>query len=122
MRRLTILLGLTLLFFSVAMPQERITPSEAAKYVGKRAIVCGKVASANFAARSRGRPTFLNLDCPYPNQIFTVMIWGQNRNKFEVGPERAYRGKKICVTGTIGSYRGMPQMEVNDPSQIRAEE
>jgi hypothetical protein len=60
--------------------QERISPAEAGKYVGKNATVCGQVASSNFASRSRRQPTFLNLDRPYPNQIFTALIWGENRN------------------------------------------
>src|SRR5437667_4480049 len=101
--------------------QERISPAEAAKYVGKAATVCGQVASATYAARSRGRPTFLNLDRPYPNQVFTALIWGENRGKFPTPPEKAYSGKKICVTGTISSYRGQPQIVVRDPGQITAE-
>src|SRR5438445_539843 len=48
--------------------QERISPTDAANYIGKPATVCGQVASATFAARSRGRPTFLNLDRPYPTR------------------------------------------------------
>jgi len=116
---LIVFLGLVLQVGIAA--QERISPTEASKYVGKPTIVCGQVASATFAARSRGRPTFLNLDRPYPNQIFTAFIWGENRGKFPTPPEKAYSGKKICVTGTISSYRGQPQIVVRDPGQITAE-
>jgi hypothetical protein len=98
--------------------QERISPAEAAKYVGKTATVCGQVASANFSARSRRRPTFLNLDRPYPNHIFTALIWGDDRPKFPTPPETAYSGKKICVRRTISSYQGQPQIVVSNPSQI----
>jgi len=48
-----------------------ISPAEAAKHIGEKATVCGVVASARYASRSKGQPTFLNLDKPYPNQIFT---------------------------------------------------
>jgi len=98
--------------------QERISPTDAAKYVGKNAIVCGQVASSNFASRSRRRPTFLNLDRPYPNHIFTALIWGEDRAKFSIPLEAAYSGKKICVTGMISSYKGQPEIVVRDPSQI----
>jgi hypothetical protein len=116
-------LSIITILFSVALcqgvtAQERITPADAAKYVGKNATVCGQVAGATYAARSRGRPTFLNLDRPYPNQIFTALIWGEDRGKFSSSPEKTYSGKKICVTGTISSYRGEPQIVVKDPSQI----
>ncbi len=103
---------------TAALAQERIRPSDAERYIGKRVTVCGQVASANFAARSRGRPTFLNLDRPYPNQIFTIVIWGDNRAKFGSSPEQFYRGRRICVMGTISSYRGQPQIVASDPSQI----
>jgi hypothetical protein len=35
-----------------------------------------------YAERTRGRPTFLNLDKPYPEQVFTILIWGESRAKF----------------------------------------
>ena len=95
-----------------------LTTAEAGKHVGENATVCGLVASAHFAATSRGRPTFLNLDEPYPRQIFTVLIWGSERFRFGT-PERAYSNKHVCVTGTIASYRGIPEIVANAPSQIR---
>jgi hypothetical protein len=55
----------------------QLTAAEAKDHIGKKLIVCGTVVSARHATRSRGQPTFLNLDKPYPNQIFTVVIWGQ---------------------------------------------
>jgi hypothetical protein len=121
MKKLSFSFLSTLLVLGVALQieaQERISPAEAAKYVGKNATVCGQVASANFSARSRRRPTFLNLDRPYPNHIFTALIWGEDRNKFPTPPEKVYSGRKICVTGTISSYQGQPQIVVSNPSQI----
>jgi hypothetical protein len=56
--------------------QESINPIDAHKYIGMEKTVCGRVASATYAVRTKGRPTFLNLDQPYPKQIFTVLIWG----------------------------------------------
>jgi hypothetical protein len=111
--------GALLFFASTTWAQ--ITPSDAKSFIGKREIVCGQVASANFATHSRGRPTFLNLDRPYPNQIFTVVIWDNKRALFPEAPDRAYRDKKICVTGTITTYRSVPQIVVDYPGQINAE-
>ena len=101
--------------------QQKLTASEANKHIGETATVCGSVASTNYAARTRGRPTFLNLDRAYPNQIFTVVIWGENRDKFLTPPERAFRDKNICATGEIKSYRGGPEIIVTDTSQIQIE-
>jgi hypothetical protein len=93
---------------------------EAKNHVGEEATVCGSVASARFASSTRGQPTFLNLERPYPNQIFTIVIWGRNRARFG-SPEAEYRGKRICVTGTIEDYRGAPEIEARAPSQIKVE-
>ena len=95
-----------------------ITPAEARSHVGSRRTVCGTVASATYASGSRGQPTFLNLDRAYPNQIFTALIWGQNRSEFGSPPESIYRGQDICVVGLIEWYDGEPEIVVTGPSQI----
>lgn len=58
------------------------TSGEANQHIGENATVCGFVASTHYAASSRGGPTFLNLDKAYPDQIFTVVIWREDRMKF----------------------------------------
>lgn len=123
MRRLPIALGIGIIGLALAGPlaadaQDFIKPTEAEAHVGKQRTVCGQVASTTFAMQSRGQPTFLNLDQPYPNHIFTVVIWEQNRPKFQTPPEKLYRGRQICVTGLISTYRGVPQIVVDEPSQI----
>jgi len=96
---------------------KRLTASEAKDHVGERGTVCGKVASTHYAATSRGAPTFLNLDAPYPRQIFTIVIWRSDRPKFGT-PESKYRQQRICVTGEITEFRGSPQTVASEPAQI----
>lgn len=95
-----------------------ITAAEAKNHIGKLATVCGVVASTHYAASSRGGPTFLNLDKPYPGQIFTIVIWRNDRGKFGQ-PEEALRGKDVCVTGRIKEYREVPEIIVQNPTQIK---
>jgi hypothetical protein len=106
-----------LLFLSQAIAQNTLPAEQAHNHIGERATVCGAVASTHFATTSRGQPTFLNLDKPYPNPIFTVLIWGSNRAKFGA-PERDFAKKSICVTGTIEEYRGAAEIVAHSPSQI----
>ena len=82
--------------------------------------VCGLVVSSKFAMRSKGQLTFLNLDSPYPNPIFTVVIWGKDRPKFGK-PDLAFAGKRICVSGLIADNEGRPEMMATDPAQITLE-
>src|SRR5579872_1278182 len=91
------------------LAEQTIPATEAAKHVGEKATVCGVVASASYASRAKGQPTFLNLDKPYPNPIFTALIWGDDRSKFDQ-PEVKLRDKRICTTGTITLYKGVPEI------------
>jgi len=99
---------------------KRLTAAEAKDHIGEQATVCGKVASTRFAATTRGKPTFLNLDRAYPSQVFTVLIWGENREKFGA-PEEMYRDKQVCVSGKITEYRKAPEIVVSDPQSIEVQ-
>jgi hypothetical protein len=96
-----------------------LTSAQAGEHVGERATVCGIVASTRYLAKSKGQPTFLNFDQPYPRQVFTVVIWGSDRAKFGA-PETTLMGRQVCATGTIESYRGMPEIIARDPGQLAA--
>ena len=96
---------------------EPLTAEEAPKHVDENGTICGLVASAHFANRTKGQPTFLNLGKPYPNQVFTAVIWGSDRSKFG-SPETSLNGKQVCVTGRIQLYRGKPEIVVRDTNQL----
>lgn len=95
-----------------------LSAEEAKNHVGENATVCGVVASARHAPEVRGQPTFLNLDKPYPNRVFTIVIWGDDRARFGQ-PDTEYAGKRICVTGVIESYKGRPEIVARQPEQVR---
>ena len=77
--------------------------------------VCGKVASVRTATSSEGESTFINLDFAYPNQVFTILVWGDDRKS--VG-ELPRAGDHVCATGSIQDYRGVPEIVVEDKSQL----
>lgn len=101
--------------FAVGQEIKNIPASQAGHHIGETATVCGTIASEHFAANTKGQPTFINLDEPYPRQIFTILIWGSDRSAFGKIPQ------KLCVTGTISSYRGIPEIIARTPSQIRSQ-
>jgi hypothetical protein len=94
-----------------------LSPDQAPYHIGKTATVCGVVASTRYASGTKGQPTFLNFDVPYPRQVFTVVIWGSDRPKFGT-PETALMGKHACATGTIQLFRGKAEIVASDPRQI----
>jgi hypothetical protein len=100
--------------------QSSISAGEAKNHVGQNATVCGDVASTRYVRSRRGSPTFLNLDKPYPRQIFTVVIWGSDRSRFG-RPQESLDGRHICVTGPITLHRGVPETVAHAPSQIKVQ-
>ena len=111
--------ALVVVLFTVhcALGQKAISSAQARSHVGENSRVCGQVASTHFAYRSRGAPTFINLDETYPNQVFTALIWAEDRSKFG-SPEKRYESRHICVTGLIQLFRGIPEIIVRYPSQV----
>jgi DNA/RNA endonuclease YhcR with UshA esterase domain len=117
-RFLSALLLTSVTAISPLLAPQKVSANQAKDHIGETATVCSSVVSTRYAASTKGQPTFLNLDKPYPNQIFAVLIWGENRSKFGT-PESEYKGKRICVTGKITEYKGAAETAANDPAQIR---
>jgi DNA/RNA endonuclease YhcR with UshA esterase domain len=118
--RVFLSLLLILCFESTLHAQTKLSAQEAKSHIGETATVCGTVASARYAVSTKGQPTFLNLDKPYPDQVFTIVIWGTSRSKFR-SPEVTFKGKRICVTGQIAEFKGMPEIVASSPIQIKTE-
>jgi hypothetical protein len=111
-------LGAALLLAPVPALAASFTAEEAGKHVGETATVCGTVASAHFSARARSQPTLLDLDKPYPDPIFTLVIFGRDRAKFGT-PEQTLLHQHVCASGPITLYRGRPEMILENPAQLQ---
>jgi hypothetical protein len=105
---------------SVADASNALSAADAINHVGTNATVCGTVASAKYASSTRGSPTFLNLDRPYPNHVFSALIWGSDRSKFGQ-PEITHLHKRVCVSGTIEAYKGEAEIILRNESQITSD-
>jgi len=107
-----------LLAAGVTFAAETLGPAEAASHVGEEATVCGAVTGAKYSDHRKRKPTFIDFGPPHPSQLFTALIWGEYRDKFDYLPE-SLLGKTICVSGTITEYKGKAEIKVSDPAQIR---
>lgn len=96
----------------------KINSLQSKDYIGKDACVCGKVVSTKYVENGRTNPTYINLDKKYPEQTFTLMIFGQDRENFSYKPEEFLQGKTICVKGKIGEFKGTPQIIANKEKQV----
>jgi DNA/RNA endonuclease YhcR with UshA esterase domain len=96
-------------------PGTIIKAADAKNHIGEQVTVCGNVASVKTATSGRGEPTFINLDAAYPNQIFTILAWGEDRKNIGELPRE---GEHVCATGMIQEYRGLPQIVVKSKAQL----
>lgn len=108
--RNVVLVGFFVIGVTSLVSAQAISATEAAQHVGQRETVCGEIAGEHTASSSRGTPTFINLDKPYPNQVFTILIWGDNR----AGVGQFPHSGRVCVTGTITEYESRPEIVVRD--------
>lgn len=99
-----------------------IPATEASGHVGAEATVTGRVVRIAKLSSSSNRPTILDLDRPYPDAAFQVVVFEKDLSAFGGDLKAAYDGKIIAVTGKITRFRETPQMVVSGPDQIRLSE
>lgn len=91
-------------------------------YVGDSVRVCGKVEGGTYLPNANNSPTLINFGMAYPDQLLTVVIFGEHRSLFEGTPETDWVGKTICVTGKVELYRQKPQIVVRSAQQIQIQQ
>lgn len=98
-----------LIFSTYCFAQDTITTAKLKDYMDKEVCVVGKVVS--FKIASEGKNTnYLNIDKPYPESVFTVVISNYHLEKLNIKIEDL-KDKFIYVNGKITTYK-------NDPKQI----
>ena len=90
-------------------------------HVGDSVITCGKVEGGKYLSTASNSPTLINLGYDYPNQLLTIVIFGEFRSLFEGNPETDWKGRTLCVRGKVELYRDKPQIVVRNPNQISFE-
>ncbi len=103
-----------LLFTSIGQCQT-ITAAQAREHDGETATVCGVAQNEHTATTTRGKPTFIDLDSAFPYQIFSILVWDEDRPS--VG-ELPRTGSRVCVTGMINYYHGVPRIVVKNGGQF----
>ena len=83
---------------------------------GEKITVCGTVVGSHKSDKGN---IFLNLDKAYPNQIFSLTIWNRNKINFSYQPEVFLMNKKICVSGIVKMYQGIPGIYLDNEKKIR---
>jgi hypothetical protein len=91
----------------------KIGTDEATNYFSKEMIVTGKVAQVSI----RPGIVFLNMDKPYPDSPFTLVIFPSATNQF--GNLKALRGASVEATGIITNYHHRAEIVLNKANQLK---
>lgn len=101
---------LIFILFSInCFSQDTITTAKVKDFMDKEVCVIGKVVSFKLAAEGKFT-NYINIDKPYPESVFTVVITTSYLEKLRLKIEDL-KDKTIYIKGKITTYK-------NDPKQI----
>ena len=91
----------------------KIGTSDASKFYGREMIVTGRVAQVSI----RPHIVFLNMDKPYPNSPFTLVIFPAATNHFSNLKE--LKGESVEARGKIINYHNRPEIVLEKANQLK---
>jgi hypothetical protein len=103
--------------------------TNARKYIGQTVTIEGPFLEAKRRVDVAGSPMWIDSGARYPSkERLSLIIWGEHMSKFDAGQlDPAYWFQTvnddmdwavICVTGKVNEYKGVVQIELQDPSQM----
>jgi very-short-patch-repair endonuclease len=96
-----------------------ISWQEAKGLVGQTVALSGPVVGVTSNLKEKGRPTWINIGAPFPaTSRLTLVIWGNNIERFGIGLATRLQGKTVCALGKVTLYRDSPQIELKHPGQL----
>lgn len=103
--------------------------SQAKNHVGEVATVVGPLLATKPRTDVSGSPLWLDVGGIFPSQNrFSIVVWGKNWPRFDTKRLHAEywrtiaaggSGVSICLKGRIDEYKGVPQIELQDLSQLK---
>lgn len=94
------------------LPKE-IGTAQATDYYDEDMVVTGKVVQVSIGAKV----ALLNLDQPFPNSPFTVVIFKENLGRFD--DLQKLKNHDVTISGTITQYHDKPEMILETASQLK---
>jgi hypothetical protein len=90
----------------------QIATKDAGSHIGELVTIKDNV----YGSRDMGSFVLVNVGAEFPNQLLTVVLRGETK-----ALSKELNGRAISVTGKVTEFKGKPQIEVREPSQIKAE-
>jgi DNA/RNA endonuclease YhcR with UshA esterase domain len=110
---------LAIIFSLFTYAQKEIKLEEVKDHVGDSITVKGKIYGIKYFENAKNQPTLINVGAAYPNQLLTIVIYGDVRKKLTYDlSEKKYSQGMAVVTGKVELYKDKPQIVVTDLSQF----
>jgi DNA/RNA endonuclease YhcR with UshA esterase domain len=110
---------ITCFIVSSASAQIKIPAEDAAKFMGEKVTVEGRVTGSVY--KHATKQTLLNISSSTSNGTFTVVINQGDRRNFSYSPETFLVNKNVNLTGRVIDINGTPGMVATRPEDIRLE-
>jgi DNA/RNA endonuclease YhcR with UshA esterase domain len=104
--------------FSLTRAQQSVKLEDIASHVGDSVTVTGKVYGIKYFESAKASPTLINIGAAFPNQLLTVVIYGEDRKRMELDPEKLFTNADLSITGKVELFKGKPQVVITDKSQL----
>jgi DNA/RNA endonuclease YhcR with UshA esterase domain len=96
-----------------SVPLMKISAEDVTNYFNQEMIVTGKVVRVSI----RPGIVFVDMDKPYPDSPFTLVIFPSATNQF--GNLKALRGASVEVTGIITNYHEHAEIVLKKATQLK---
>jgi hypothetical protein len=113
MKYLLLLITFCLASLNISFAQDTISTSQAKDFVGEFKYVKGQVAEVS---TSKSGITHINFDSKYPDNIFSAVIFKDNKDAFDFAVLN--KCTNIVIYGKIEMYKDKPQIVLKDAAQI----
>ncbi|MGZ3854109.1 MAG: hypothetical protein ACXVBX_15040 [Flavisolibacter sp.] len=98
--------------------QKEIKLEELKDHIGDSVKVQGIISGVKYLESAKNTPTFISVGAAYPNQLLTIVIWGDVRQNMTLLPSSKDVGNKIVVAGKVELFKDKPQIVIKDPRQL----
>ena len=106
--------------FTSSAQLKEIEIADVSKDVGDSVHVVAQITGVRQLTNSKGQPTFINLGKPYPNHLLTLVIWEDIRKLITTElSEDKLKGGIVIVTGVIETFKGKPQIVIENTKQLK---
>jgi exonuclease VII large subunit len=113
MKYILLVITFCLAALNLSFAQDTISASQTKDFVGEFKYVKGIVAEVS---TTKSGMTYINFDNKYPNNIFSAVIFKDNKDAFDFAILN--KCTNIIIYGKIELYKDKPQIVLNEAKQI----